>query len=47
VADDSDQRDLILILARDLTSRLATAAFVVDAVPGSAGHEDGMDHGDH
>jgi hypothetical protein len=31
VADDSDQRDLILILARDLTSRLATAAFVVDA----------------
>jgi PAS domain-containing protein len=30
VADD-DQRDLILILARDLTSRLATAAFVVDA----------------
>lgn len=31
VADGSTQRDLILILARDLTSRLATAAFVVDA----------------
>lgn len=31
VADDSGQRDLILILARDLTSRLATPAFVVDA----------------
>ena len=31
MADDSGQRDLILILARDLTSRLATAAFVVDA----------------
>jgi len=24
-----------------------TAAFVVDAMPGSADHEDGMDHGDH
>jgi hypothetical protein len=31
VADDSRQRDLIMILARDLTSRLATPAFVVDA----------------
>jgi PAS domain-containing protein len=31
VADDSGQKELILILARDLTSRLATAAFVVDA----------------
>jgi PAS domain-containing protein len=31
VADGSTQRDLILILARDLTSRLATPAFVVDA----------------
>jgi PAS domain-containing protein len=29
--DDSGQKELILILARDLTSRLATAAFVVDA----------------
>jgi PAS domain-containing protein len=27
----STQRDLIMILARDLTSRLATPAFVVDA----------------
>jgi PAS domain-containing protein len=31
VADGSTPRDLILILARDLTSRLATPAFVVDA----------------
>jgi hypothetical protein len=31
VADDSGQHELILILARDLTSRLATPAFVVDA----------------
>jgi PAS domain-containing protein len=31
VADGSTQRDLIMILARDLTSRLATPAFVVDA----------------
>jgi len=31
VADDRGQRDLIMILARDLTSRLATPAFVVDA----------------
>jgi PAS domain-containing protein len=31
VAIGSTQRDLILILARDLTSRLATPAFVVDA----------------
>jgi len=31
VAVDDQQRELILILARDLTSRLATAAFVVDA----------------
>lgn len=31
VVDDDEQRDLILILARDLTSRLATPAFVVDA----------------
>ena len=31
MADGSTQRELILILARDLTSRLATPAFVVDA----------------
>jgi PAS domain-containing protein len=31
MSDDSTQRNLILILARDLTSRLATPAFVVDA----------------
>lgn len=31
MADANSPRDLILILARDLTSRLATAAFVVDA----------------
>ncbi len=31
MADGSTPRDLILILARDLTSRLATPAFVVDA----------------
>jgi PAS domain-containing protein len=31
VSDASTQRNLILILARDLTSRLATPAFVVDA----------------
>ena len=31
VSDGSTQRNLILILARDLTSRLATPAFVVDA----------------
>ena len=31
MADGSTQRDLILILARDLTARLATPAFVVDA----------------
>ena len=31
VADDSTQRNLVMILARDLTSRLATPAFVVDA----------------
>jgi hypothetical protein len=30
VAGERAQRDLILILARDLTSRLATPAFVVD-----------------
>jgi len=30
VADEHAQRDLILILARDLTSRLATPCFVVD-----------------
>ena len=30
VAGEHAQRDLILILARDLTSRLATPAFVVD-----------------
>ncbi len=30
MADRTAQRDLVLILARDLTSRLATAAFVVD-----------------
>ena len=30
-ADDSTQRNLVMILARDLTSRLATPAFVVDA----------------
>jgi PAS domain-containing protein len=31
MAESSTQRNLILILARDLTSRLATPAFVVDA----------------
>ena len=31
MADDSTQRNLVMILARDLTSRLATPAFVVDA----------------
>jgi PAS domain-containing protein len=31
MADASTQRNLIMILARDLTSRLATPAFVVDA----------------
>ena len=31
MADGSTPRDLILILARDLTSRLVTPAFVVDA----------------
>jgi PAS domain-containing protein len=31
VSDDSTQRNLILILARDLTSRLATPAAVIDA----------------
>jgi PAS domain-containing protein len=31
VADDSTQRNLVMILARDLTSRLATPAFLVDA----------------
>jgi PAS domain-containing protein len=31
MSDESTQRNLILILARDLTSRLATPAFVVDA----------------
>jgi PAS domain-containing protein len=30
VPDGNAQRDLVLILARDLTSRLATPAFVVD-----------------
>jgi len=30
VAEEHAQRDLILILARDLTSRLATPSFVVD-----------------
>ena len=30
VADRTSQRELVLILARDLTSRLATPAFVVD-----------------
>ena len=30
VAGEREQRDLILILARDLTSRLATPSFVVD-----------------
>lgn len=31
MADSSTQRNLVMILARDLTSRLATPAFVVDA----------------
>jgi hypothetical protein len=31
LSEESKQRDLILILARDLTSRLATPTFVVDA----------------
>jgi PAS domain-containing protein len=31
MADASTQRNLVMILARDLTSRLATPAFVVDA----------------
>jgi PAS domain-containing protein len=31
VSDDDKARDLIIILARDLTSRLATPSFVVDA----------------
>jgi hypothetical protein len=31
MSDASTQRNLILILARDLTSRLATPSFVVDA----------------
>ena len=31
MSDERKARDLILILARDLTSRLATATFVVDA----------------
>jgi PAS domain-containing protein len=31
VSDELKLRDLIIILARDLTSRLATPAFVVDA----------------
>ena len=31
MSDDDKARDLIIILARDLTSRLATPSFVVDA----------------
>jgi PAS domain-containing protein len=31
VSDGSTSRDLVIILARDLTSRLATPSFVVDA----------------
>jgi PAS domain-containing protein len=31
VSDDSTQQNLVMILARDLTSRLATPSFVVDA----------------
>jgi len=31
VSDDDKARELIIILARDLTSRLATPSFVVDA----------------